>query len=289
MTTMGGMTRPLLLLIIAPGIISLLLSPSVTAFSLDRRRQQCHLQYHTSSASLHPRHRHSALHDHRQIIPNNKYIYQYKDQSSSATSLSLIIGAGAASLIAGSLGGAIGVGVAYPFDTLKTKSQVYGQQRQQQQQQQQYQQSFPPEQKQQQQQQSQLGIVCATNNHHDDGDALCYPIESPEEDLISLIKLILEIEGVAGFFGGVKAMMIGQALIKSVAFSANEAALGLLNDFGNAAHAATAITTTVAMESSTYVSGVEDGAMATSFVTLILAASFSGFVTSFLVAPVGKI
>jgi hypothetical protein len=32
-----------------------------------------------------------------------------------------------------------------------------------------------------------------------------------------------------------------------------------------------------------------DGAVATSFVTLLLAASFSGFVTSFLVAPVGEL
>jgi hypothetical protein len=37
---------------------------------------------------------------------------------------------GAASLLAGSIGGAVGVGVAYPFDTLKTKAQVYGQKQQ---------------------------------------------------------------------------------------------------------------------------------------------------------------
>lgn len=81
-------------------------------------------------------------------------------------------------------------------------------------------------------------------------------------------------------------MMIGQALIKSVAFSANEVALGLLNDFGVAHN--TVATASVVIESSSSVSGVEDGAIATSFVTLILAASFSGFVTSFLVAPVGE-
>ena len=153
---------------------------------------------------------------------------------------------------------------------------MYGQQRLQQQQQQQPLQT---------QQQSSPGAVCAANDADD--DVLCYPIESPEEDLISLVKLILELEGVTGFFGGVKAMMIGQALIKSVAFSANEAALGWLNDFGNVAHISTV---TVAIESSSsFGSGVEDGAVAASFVTLILAASFSGFVTSFLVAPVGTV
>lgn len=278
-------TKRFIWLIIARGIIPLLISSSVTAFSVDRRRQQCRLPSisitSTTSSSLQLRHHRHTIQD-RRHFPNNKYLYQYQHRSfSSATSLSLVIGAGAASLIAGSLGGAIGVGVAYPFDTLKTKSQVYGQQRQQMQQHQQQQQSIST-----QQQQSPPGVVCATNQHDD--DAICYPIESPEEDLISLVKLILEIEGVAGFFGGVKAMMIGQALIKSVAFSANEAALGLLNDLGNASHTATTATATLAIESSATVSGMEDGTVATSFVTLILAASFSGFVTSFLVAPVGK-
>ena len=81
-------------------------------------------------------------------------------------------------------------------------------------------------------------------------------------------------------------MMIGQALIKSVAFSANEAALGLLNDWGNdVAHTAAA----VGSASSSAPGVVDDGTMTSSFVTLILAASFSGFVTSFLVAPVGTI
>jgi hypothetical protein len=113
------MTKPLRLLIIAPGILSLLLllSPSATAFSLDRRRQQCS----TSSASFHLLPRYLSSHDRRQknnIILHNNHRNQYQHRSSSsaaaATSLSLVIGAGAASLIAGSLGGAIGVGVAYP-------------------------------------------------------------------------------------------------------------------------------------------------------------------------------
>ncbi|EED89830.1 mitochondrial carrier protein, partial [Thalassiosira pseudonana CCMP1335] len=132
-------------------------------------------------------------------------------------------------LLAGSVGGAIGVGVAYPFDTLKTKSQVY---------------------------------------------------KSPEDDLISLVKLILEVEGIGGFFGGVKAMMIGQALIKSVAFSANELALGALHD--NEGLAANDVAAAGVVDGG-------DGAVATSFVTLLLAASFSGFVTSFLVAPVERV
>jgi hypothetical protein len=37
-----------------------------------------------------------------------------------------VVGPAAASVLAGSLAGAIGVGVAFPFDTLKTKAQVLG-------------------------------------------------------------------------------------------------------------------------------------------------------------------
>ncbi|KAL7528122.1 hypothetical protein ACHAWF_002446 [Thalassiosira exigua] len=124
-----------------------------------------------------------------------------------STSLS-VLGTGAASILAGSVGGAIGVGVAYPLDTLKTKAQVYGQQQQQRR-------RLPP--------QPELappddtppssahplamengtaavalphpaGTVCARED--------CYPVESAEDDLIALVKVILEVEGVAGFFGG---------------------------------------------------------------------------------------
>jgi len=80
----------------------------------------------------------------------------------------------------------------------------------------------------------------------------------------------LEVEGIDGFFSGVKAVMIGQALMKSVTFSANELALGVLNDNSDL----------LGMTSS---SGVEDVGMgteglavvATGFVNLIVAASFS--------------
>ena len=168
----------------------------------------------------------------------------------STTSLS-VIGTGAASLLAGSVGGAIGVGVAYPLDTLKTKSQVYSSQ--------------------QSQQQRQSGMVRS-------GDDF-YKVESPEDDLISLVKLILEEEGIAGFFGGVKAMMIGQALIKSVAFSANALALDSLKDYD---------WDTIGLGQ--VVGTPEQHAVISStFLTLILAAGFAGFVTSFFVTPVERV
>jgi solute carrier family 25 carnitine/acylcarnitine transporter 20/29 len=157
------------------------------------------------------------------------------------------------------------VGVAYPFDTIKTKAQVYSSNR--------------PRKEDSILLNTTISIQQSTDSTHHEhapsgtvhlaNSTEYVPIESPEDDLISLVRLILEMEGISGFFGGVRAMMIGQALIKSVAFSANELALGVLN--GGAGDRL-----------------VESGDGDVSFVTLLLAASFSGFVTSFLVAPVGE-
>ena len=204
-------------------------------------------------------------------------------KQSSTTSLS-VIGTGAASLLAGSIGGAIGVGVAYPLDTLKTKAQVYSQQNTQQQRQMQDELT---------QEQEPVELFANTENTNDEAIQIttsepgvvcsnddCYKIESPEDDLISLVKLILEEEGIAGFFGGVKAMMIGQALIKSVAFSANEQALESLKDFD---------WDTIGLGSVVGATPEQNALISSSFLALILAASFSGFVTSFLVTPVERV
>mmetsp|Transcript_7397 Transcript_7397/g.12189 ORF Transcript_7397/g.12189 Transcript_7397/m.12189 type:complete len:408 (-) Transcript_7397:398-1621(-) len=207
----------------------------------------------------------SRLFNNKRIIPRH-----------SRTSLS-VIGTGAASLLAGSVGGAIGVGIAYPLDTLKTKSQVY--RSRQPQQQRQIQDDLTQQQLQISSQENTTDTVLQSSEsgvvHFGDDD---YKIESPEDDLISLVKLILEEEGIAGFFGGVKAMMIGQALIKSVAFSANALALESLADFDwNSIGLGDVVGTP------------EHAIISSSFMTLILAASFSGFVTSFLVTPVERV
>jgi len=116
----------------------------------------------------------------------------------------------AASMLAGSFAGAIGVGVSFPLDTLKTKSQVLGQA-------------------------SNLGMI-------------------------ELSRKIFKEEGLHGFFGGVRGMMIGQAVIKSAAFTSNQFALESLNTFH------------VPM-----------------FYSLLLSAAFAGFVTSFIVTPVERV
>lgn len=117
---------------------------------------------------------------------------------------------GAASLLAGSLGGAIGVGVAFPLDTLKTKAQT------------------------------------AEGEFRGLG-------------AWATAKRVLSTEGVAGFYGGVQSMMVGQAIIKATAFAANAQFLRW-----------------------------EQGVVPESL-QLVVAAMLSGLLTSLLVCPVERI
>lgn len=133
----------------------------------------------------------------------NNYLFQLRGGFSPTT----------ASLLAGSFAGAIGVGVAFPLDTLKTKSQV-------------------------------LGRAAADLN------------------MFALIRTVYRKEGIKGFFGGVRGMMAGQALIKAAAFSANTFALKWLQ---------------------------RNLQLISSVAVLMIAAAFAGFVTSFIVAPVERI
>ena len=132
------------------------------------------------------------------------------------------------SILAGSIAGSIGVGVAFPLDTLKTKAQVIGQQLQQR---------------------------VDTSSTTDTGTSSL--------NMFQITKLIYQTDGLSGFFGGVKGMMAGQAMIKAAAFSANTFMFNTL------------------MESHEWGSNTVP--------PLILAAGFAGFVTSFLVAPIERI
>ena len=126
------------------------------------------------------------------------------------------------SVLAGGVGSAIGVGVAFPIDSLKTKTQVK---------------------------------VCTKG--------------TADETIFARARNTYRHEGIAGFYGGVKAAMIGNALISAVSFSANELVIGLLN-------------------ASNFLGGGVGGRGVTPFVTLLLAACFSGFVQTLVVVPVGK-
>eukprot|EP01035_Chromulina_nebulosa_P019191 gene19191-25037_t len=119
------------------------------------------------------------------------------------------------SVIAGSLAGSIGVGVAYPMDAIKTKTQTYASS-------------------------SSSGRSIGT---------------------LAMMKLVLEKEGIPGFYGGVVWVMIGQAFIKSAAFATNTWALNILHD---------------------------DPTNPT-LINLVLSACFAGFLTSFIVNPIERV
>jgi solute carrier family 25 carnitine/acylcarnitine transporter 20/29 len=79
--------------------------------------------------------------------------------------------------------------------------------------------------------------------------------------MFDLIAIIYKSEGMAGFFGGVRAMMVGQAIIKALAFATNAKALVALEQWQDLP----------------------------SVLNLLLAACFAGFVASFVVAPFERI
>lgn len=91
----------------------------------------------------------------------------------------------AASLIAGSIAGACGVGIAFPLDTLKTKSQVLGSAQ------------TGPE----------LDVSTAADGS---SSAVLVGDDVSKMNMFQLIGLIYRLEGISGFYGGVKGMMVGQ-------------------------------------------------------------------------------
>jgi len=137
------------------------------------------------------------------------------------------------SLLAGSFAGVIGLGVAFPLDTLKTRTQVMISQT------------------------KVSGLVVSSSRGSNAAGSLKNSI-----GILQLIRLIYKAEGICGFYGGVRGMMVGQAVIKSVAFSVNAIGLKLLQQMSPTL---------------------------TETSTLLLAACFSGFITSFLVNPIERI
>jgi len=106
----------------------------------------------------------------------------------SGTRLLFAINPSVASLMAGSIAGAIGVGVAFPLDTLKTKSQVLGQQ-------------------------GAAGNKIDVAGSGGGGGASAAAMSGEEisqMNMLQLISVIYKMEGIQGFYGGVKGMMVGQ-------------------------------------------------------------------------------
>jgi hypothetical protein len=121
--------------------------------------------------------------------------------------LNFMIPEAATSVLAGSIAGAAGVGIAFPLDTLKTKQQLEVEQ-------------------------------CSRVEYEFSPTGEISIIRGPSSSLWTTLTEILKTEGLAGFYGGVRTSMAGQALIKATAFSVNTAALHA--DYNIAAAAATA-------------------------------------------------
>lgn len=84
--------------------------------------------------------------------------------------------------------------------------------------------------------------------------------------MIDMAKVVLKEEGVRGFYGGVFGVMFGQSFIKAAAFGSNAWALSLLESLSGAS-----------------------SADSPALLNLILAASFSGFVSSFVINPIERV
>jgi len=150
-------------------------------------------------------------------------------KSLSETQLCLVPEA-VSSLLAGSVAGAVGVGAAFPLDTIKTKQQVKLEEQSSVQSSVQY--SVSPS-----------GVVSISRGPAD---------ESSNDNLWTTIGEIWDEQGLAGFYGGVRTSMLGQAIIKATAFGINAAVLQADYD-------------------------------------LVTAAATAGFVTAFLASPVDRI
>jgi hypothetical protein len=78
-------------------------------------RKWTHTQPHTSKSQ----------HNHKGVVVGRRLLGGAGGGLGLCSLRGALLPASVIPLVAGSLGGAIGVGVAYPFDTLKTKAQIY--------------------------------------------------------------------------------------------------------------------------------------------------------------------
>lgn len=101
-----------------------------------------------------------------------------------------MVGRTAASVIAGSVGGVVGVAVSFPLDTIKTRSQVTRR------------------------------LPLSRNKKDEDASA--------STSMRQAMKMIYRSEGLGGFYHGCVPMMLGQAVIKAVSFTVNALMLSVL-------------------------------------------------------------
>jgi len=122
----------------------------------------------------------------------------------------------ATSILAGSIAGAVGVGVAFPLDTIKTKEQIS------------------------------VESGSFIDYHIKPSGEVCI-VNVSGRNMFSSIAEIWNADGVEGFYGGIQTSMMGQAIIKATAFSVNTAALQSHYDLVHAAAIAGFVTAFLAV------------------------------------------
>lgn len=124
--------------------------------------------------------------------------------TTTTTQLALALNPYLASLLSGSIAGAIGVGVAFPLDTLKTKSQVLGRG------------GGGGGGKNAAVTFDVGGTTAGAGGSASAAAAISAGTtnaDASKMNMFQLMNLIYRTEGIAGFFGGVKGMMLGQGKI----------------------------------------------------------------------------
>lgn len=138
------------------------------------------------------------------------------NSSRTTTSQLNMLPAAVTSILSGSIAGAVGVGIAFPLDTVKTKQQVDVETR------------------------SRIDYTVSSSGQ-------VAIIRSPPSNLLSTVGEVWNGQGFGGFYGGVKTSMAGQAVIKATAFSVNSALLAHDYNLASAAAAAGFVTAFLAV------------------------------------------
>jgi solute carrier family 25 carnitine/acylcarnitine transporter 20/29 len=149
-----------------------------------------------------------------------------RQRTSTNTEINMLMNPVVANLVAGSVAGAIGCGLAHPLDTLKTKAQIASSKKTSNQ-------IAPYQAFNIMTPNTLLGTEVALPliNTFD----LSYSMVNAAEkrpNMLQVATALYQQEGLQGFFAGVQTMMLGQALIRAVCFTTNAAVSEYLQRFG---------------------------------------------------------
>jgi solute carrier family 25 carnitine/acylcarnitine transporter 20/29 len=167
-------------------------------------------------------------------------------------------------MLAGSMAGAVGVGLSFPLDTVNTRSQLNAL-------------AEADQQKDKRRFHPFIGSVRVsekTGGRSRQTESQ-QQHSSRHDDLVATAISIYRREGWRGFFSGARGMVAGESVIKAVAFGANSVALAAFQPYESGSTLQVGTTTPVSDEPSA--------------LALFAAACFAGTMAAFVVAPVERI